>query len=475
MKKMAIVALAAAALAFQGCKPSEGSMYSWDKDLAERLAIDFCEDADGIKSYIQKYTPDVTDEQIAQWTQSGQLEAMEIDGELKYFELAAPNLFRTDPASKAIKDAGNGEWELPDFEYDAAPNYVAIANQVKGDAARIAEPKRMRVKYSITVDPDVVPAGKTIRCWMPFPRTDVERQKDVKLLSTSDKNFTMSDPSCAHSTLYMEATAVAGQPTVFEEEFEYTSYGEWHPELTTMVKPYDTSSPLYKQYTAEQPPHIVFTDEMKALSNSICEGLDSPLDKAKAIFTWINDNFPWASAREYSTIPNIPEYVLNIGHGDCGQVTLLFMTLARIQGIPVHWQSGFTMVPGDDNLHDWNEIYFEGVGWVPMDMSRGISENLVRTFPLTTMEGRVLPSKYDPEHKFKSADEKALNETLLWFYVGGIDSYRMIVNKDWGQPLSPAKTFPRSETVDFQRGELEWEGGNLYFDKWHRHMEVEYL
>jgi len=33
----------------------------------------------------------------------------------------------------------------------------------------------------------------------------------------------------------------------------------------------------------------------------------------------------------------------------------------------------------------------------------------------------------------------------------------------------------RSETVDFQRGELEWKGGNLYFDKWDYKMEVGYF
>jgi hypothetical protein len=32
----------------------------------------------------------------------------------------------------------------------------------------------------------------------------------------------------------------------------------------------------------------------------------------------------------------------------------------------------------------------------------------------------------------------------------------------------------RSEPVDFQRGEVEWRGGNLYFDKWDYHMEVSY-
>ncbi len=41
--------------------------------------------------------------------------------------------------------------------------------------------------------------------------------------------------------------------------------------------------------------------------------------------------------------------------------------------------------------------------------------------------------------------------------------------------LFPAKTYPRSETVDFQRGEVEWEGGNVYFPQWSYDMEITYL
>ena len=39
-------------------------------------------------------------------------------------------------------------------------------------------------------------------------------------------------------------------------------------------------------------------------------------------------------------------------------------------------------------------------------------------------------------------------------------------NDDWSRPLVPAKRHFRSETVDLQRGEAEWAGGNLYFDQW---------
>ena len=179
------------------------------------------------------------------------------------------------------------------------------------------------------------------------------------------------------------------------------------------------------------------------MAAQLTEGETNPLLQARRIFRWVNDQFPWASAREYSTIDNIPEYVLDNRHGDCGQVTLLFLTLCRICGIPAHFQSGFMLHPGAWNLHDWGEIYFEGVGWIPVDQSFGI--------PIF-----------------------ARNEAETWFFLGGIDAWRMIVNNDYGQPLVPQKQYPRSETVDFQRGEVEWAGGNLYFNQWDYTMEITY-
>ena len=124
--------------------------------------------------------------------------------------------------------------------------------------------------------------------------------------------------------------------------------------------------------------------------------------------------------------------------------------MCRYKGIPCHFQSGFMMHPGAWNLHDWAEVYFQGVGWVPVDQSFGRP-------PYATPEYLKL---------YPEAD---------YFFLGGIDSWRMTVNQDFGMELYPAKQYPRSETVDFQRGEVEWEGGNLYFPQWDYNMEINYL
>lgn len=432
-------------LAFSACnRKASSASYSWEEDLRHRLAMDFCLTEAQVKEYIRRYLPDVTDEQMRQWEKTGALECMTIDGEKRYFRNAGPNLFRLDSLCREAKLAKEGEQVSTSDRVNAEnlPEILA-ATDGRGDSC-LAAPKRMRVTYRVTVDTNAVPAGEVVRCWLPFPRTDVSRQQDVKLISASEPSYTLTTEGTAHSTLYMEKRAVSGEPTVFSETFEYTSYGEWHDIRPSDVRPYDTTTELYRRYTSERDRHIVFTPRLRQLADKLAEGEDNPFLKACRIFQWIDHHFPWASAREYSTIDNIPEYVLDNRHGDCGQVTLLFVTLCRIAGIPARFQSGFMMQPRAWNLHDWAEIYLEGIGWVPVDQSFGLA-------PYAEKAGQP------------------------YFYLGGIDSWRMVVNQDYGMPLVPEKKYPRSETVDFQRGEVEWEGGNLYFDRWSYHMDIEYL
>lgn len=417
--------------------------YSWEADLHQRLLTDFCLTESQVKDYIRKYIPDVTDSQMRAWEETGALECMTLDGEKRYFRNAGPNLFRIDSACYNLKVAQEGIVQSGSDKVNQE-NLPEIISEVKKNAIPLAAPKRMRVTYTLTVDTNAVPAGKVVRCWLPYPRADVSRQQDVKFISASEPTYVFSPAECSHSTLYMEKRAVAGQPTVFSETFEYTSYGEWHNLKPEDVQPYDTTTELYRKYTSEREKHIVFSPRLCQLAARLTEGETNPLLQAKRIFRWVNDHFPWASAREYSTIENIPEYVLDNGHGDCGQVSLLFITLCRISGIPAHFQSGFMMHPRAWNLHDWAEVYFEGVGWVPVDQSFGIPT-------------------------YARSDEEE------YFFLGGIDSWRMVVNNDYGMPLVPEKQYPRSETVDFQRGEVEWEGGNLYFPQWDYHMEIDYL
>ncbi|MBR5102003.1 MAG: transglutaminase domain-containing protein, partial [Muribaculaceae bacterium] len=273
----------------------------------------------------------------------------------------------------------------------------------------------------------------------PFPYENL-RQKNIKL-DGSNHPVTFSDPSCKHHTVYMEATTVKGLPTHFEYSFSY-DVAERHiaqQDLLAMLEPYKITED-YIKYTSTEPPHIILSDKMKLMAKEIVGSETNSVLQASMIYDWIVSQFPWAGAREYSTLTNIPEYVLLNKHGDCGQVALLYITLVRSLGIPARWESGWMLHPDEINWHDWAETYFEGIGWVPTDVSFGRS---------------------------------AYGTPLADYYKTGIDVYRMASNEAVGQKLSPEKTYIRSETVDFQPGEVEWRGGNLYYNKWKSHLEVD--
>lgn len=415
---------------------------NWRKDKMHRMVIDFHKSKEDILEYIRKYYPEVTDEMLLQWEKEKSLEYKMIDGEKRYFDRAAPNLFRLDQAAVARKLEVDAPAENHK-EKTLLTHLPEVIHTVGETGKTQAVPVAMKVKYEVTLEANAVPEGEVVRCWLPYPREDHRRQSAVRLLSVNDSNYVISPEPYAHRTLYMEKTAKKDEPLTFSYSFAYRATAEWFNLAAKNIQPYDTHSELYKTNTAERAPHIIFTDSIKAISERIVGNETNPYRKVKKIFSWISEEFPWAGAREYSTIDHIPEYVLETRHGDCGQVTLLFMTLARYNGIPTHWQSGFMMHPNSLNLHDWCEFYIEGIGWIPLDESFGI--NLF------------------------SGDDN-----VKYFYSNGIDSYRLIVNNDFSQPLFPHKIFTRSDNVDFQRGELEWRGGNIYYDRWDWDIDVSY-
>ncbi|MBQ5410007.1 MAG: transglutaminase-like domain-containing protein [Bacteroidales bacterium] len=386
---------------------------------------------EGLKQ-IKAKMPNVTQEQIAKWKRDSKIEYMVIDGKEWWFRKSVRNLWLLADELKEDHDAE--KWDT----YNTRRRYYLEAMQSPADANGLRDWRHIVVRFYLDVNADAIPAGETLRVWMPFPYQNL-RQRNIKLES-SNYPVTYSEGS-KHHTVYMEAKTEKGKPTHFEYTFSY-DVAERHiaqDDLLAMLEPYDKNSAEYKEFTGNYPPHIVITDDTRALAREIVEGETNPVLQASKIFNWISSRYPWAGAREYSTIKNMPEYVMANGHGDCGQVALMYITLVRSLGIPARWESGWMLHPDEINWHDWAETYFEGIGWVPTDQSFGRS---------------------------------AVGTPMNNYYATGIDVYRMASNEAIGDKLSPEKKFIRSETVDFQPGEVEWRKGNLYYDTWKSHLEV---
>ncbi|MCE5347711.1 MAG: transglutaminase-like domain-containing protein [Bacteroidales bacterium] len=409
--------------------------------MTERISRDFSVTEEDIVAQIEKRTGTFSDEDLAGWTRKGWVEWKMINGKKMYFNRSASNLVLLkkfhEQKDERLKEFAKDKDKIFRLKHTKE---VYKASRKKSNPV---VPVNMKVTYTITVHPDVVPEGETIRCWMPWPKANHARQQNVKLLSVSEKNYIIAPDSTVHSSVYSEKISKKGVPAVFQIIFLYQSNGQYFNMNDQKILPYDKTSYNYKKYTSEQLPQICFTENIKRLADSIAGQEENPAEIVKKIYYWFNENIPWSGALEYSIMPNIPEYVYQYRRGDCGMQTFLLMSMLRYKGIPVRWQSGWMMPPDDKNLHDWCEVYYEGTGWVPIDVS----------------------------YSLQRSDINAIKD----FYISGIDSYRLIVNDGVAGPLYPEKRYMRSEPYDFQRGEVEWKEGNLYFDKWSYDMIIEYI
>lgn len=403
--------------------------------IKSRLLSDFRLTFDQARDEIAKLYGDSVASRIREYADKHYIETKVIDGVERVHHKSIKNL-------KLLNPEMNGGWKLRGgTASEKRIEYVRdVVNHSIGDGHTRSDAScRVKYRFSIDVPYSDVLEGDTLRVWMPMV-FDNGRQDDIRILSAS-QDYVMSTPEQSiHSSIYMERPVEKGKTTHFEYVGEYIAKGQYYaPEyILRNLKPYNKESDEYKKYTKIEQPHILIYND---LAKDIVGDETNPYRQSELVYDYIINRYPWAGAREYSTISCIPDYVLREGHGDCGQVALLYISIMRSLGVPARWESGWMLHPGEKNLHDWAEVYYEGVGWVPVDVSFG----------------RYTPSS-DPR--------------VVKFYSTGQDVHRMAVNRGVCGEFYPAKKYVRSETVDFQLGEVESTKGNLFYPMWDSSLEI---
>ncbi len=412
--------------------PAARDALSFERERMRRILLDFTVDEAALKAQLRKKIPDLKDDEFARWQAQGVFERQVIDGSVLYFKRAASNLFRLSTEALGRRSE---QTPLLDGPMEAAnAHHREILDAARPGHERSLASRKLQVTQSLSVHADAVPAGEIVRAWIPYPRALPGQQDNIEFIKSAPGKHVIAPESALQRTIYLERKAEAGKPTDFSISYELTISAQTHAidadkVIATKI------TPELAPFVAERPPHIVFSEALRLFSRQIVGDEKNPWRIAQRLYAAV-DQIPWAGAREYSTISNISDYALHAGHADCGQQTLLLMALLRLNGIPSRWQSGMVYSDGDayTNLHDWGQLYIAPYGWIPMDVTTG---------------------------RLHSDDPR-----IAGFYLGGLDAYRIAFNDDYGRDFVPTKRFFRSETVDLQRGEAEWSGGNLYFDQW---------
>jgi transglutaminase-like putative cysteine protease len=417
---------------------NEVANLGFEAERLERIRKDYPLTSDALFLELKGTLKGLTKSEYQNWLAEGRFDCLEIDGKQMFMGSSAANLLFRYPRLNNRRILAKNTAEL---ERSILRTCEQIAQSAREHKSPYVLPKRFRVTMTVSLgDSGYRKPGDIVSAWLPIPR-DYPFQAEFALVASSSVPKQIAPPDSPIRSVFFQQSATESGAATFSIDYDYTSHGVRFFLEPSLVRPSVTNDTVLEKYLVEAP-HIIFTEDIRELSRAISGGETNRLSKARRFYEWISEHIQYSFALEYSTIRNLSDYCLKHRYGDCGQEALLFITLCRLNGIPARWQSGWNTFPGAKSIHDWSEIYLEPYGWIPVDPYMGI-----------------YAMQYATNLK---KDQKLL---LRDFYFGGLDQYRMIANSDHNQVLSPAKQALRSDPVDFQRGELECCGTNIYLDQ----------
>ncbi len=124
---------------------------------------------------------------------------------------------------------------------------------------------------------------------------------------------------------------------------------------------------------------IRVTDEIRAEAQRIVAGATTPLDRARRLYLHLvrHYRYQWPPTARGS------ESMRRNQRGDCAEYSFLYAAWCRALGIPCRVMIG-TWAHGQLNAHVWNEVFIEGIGWMPVDSS--IHQTLLRVPGLADLD-----------------------------------------------------------------------------------------
>ena len=235
------------------------------REVMRRLRIEFCYNEEQILSRIRQRVSDtVSPEQIRRWEKSGRLEMRRIDGRKRYFSRSVGNLILLAPELEGLRRIDSSEIG---FRERHAARVIAATDSL----GMCTNPVTMTIRYTLVVEPDAVPEGDTIRCWLPYPQEGLPRQTGVELISAWPERYVVAPKGTPQRSICFEQPARRDSATVFRLAFRVTTRAQYFDpeELSKRVEPYDTLSEVYRKYTAQRPPHLVFSERIERDRKSV--------------------------------------------------------------------------------------------------------------------------------------------------------------------------------------------------------------
>lgn len=238
-------------------------------------------------------------------------------------------------------------------DYD---NYGSLEISVKEEVSVVATPEgtgNARV--------DSLFANLTL-----FPREDGSQivlsqqpySEPYSTMDQSDKAITFSWKDPTATTFKMEVDSVIQTVNSF-------------PKISSKVEfPLRAIEEDWKGYT-QATKSIDINEDIRKTATDIVQGQTDYYKAISKLADWVQDNVRYNLTTMTEKAVLSASWVLQNKEGVCDEITNLYIALLRSMGIPARFVSGqvYSNIGHDFGNHGWAEVYFPGIGWLPVDVT----------------------------------------------------------------------------------------------------------
>jgi len=382
--------------------------------MARMMTFEFASNRSVMDQKIAAVIPGASAAERAGWLDGNMTVTLKSDGEVWYHDDTVSDIFWH---NMTLMRKANAAGNYTPFYDELSP--LASAPQ-KAGAGPYGEPVAWDGLEVLSVPRGELPENGTLKLWVPLP-VESGSQTNVTIISVEParyvKSMTGTDADIGLAYLEIPLGEIRDPFLNVTARFRFVQHSAHFTIDPAQVKPYNTSDPGYRKYTAPGK-NIVTTPEMKKKAQEIVGNETNPYLRAQKIYWYVVDTYPYSHAPHFLLeMTNVPRstYVLETGIGDCGAQSQYFAALCRSLGIPARVPVGYQMItrgtpPG---THVWAEYYLEGYGWIPVDVT--VAEGAEWSYNATD----------DQRHRYKE------------YFFGSLDPYRYIIQNDVDVPLTP--------------------------------------
>ena len=356
---------------------------------------------------IREEWPEFTEEQFDDLIDRERIDWRFIDGELFVLDNFLDSL-RVYPK------------EVPGMRPDSTDGIALRNEMLKEMESQNGLARVITLKASLSV-PGAL-EGETVCAWLPVAAA-CRQQSRVEILDMTPEGAVAPANASARTASWSSSSERSFSVTYrYHIDAAYRDiYGGALPSHPCMDAP-------LPEDISEDRPHIAFTPYLQQLTAGVVDGLEDPLDRARAIYDYLTQHIDYRYQPPYLLLGSIADDCAHSLRGDCGVMALTFITMCRIAGVPARWQSGLYVAPDSVGSHDWAEFYTPQTGWLNADVSFGSS-------------ARRMGEEWRRRH-----------------YFGNLDPWRMVANNRFQAEFVPALDGMREDPYDNQMGEASVDG-----------------